>query len=161
MATKPVLVRLPKAAIYGTDAVAGVVNFITDDKFKGSAVNVRLATLDGAGDQNDASVEAKFGWGSGNTDFMVAASYFDRSPLSTEERRFSRPQDDSSVLGNPGSFFSRHSLDVGCCCLAGARAFVDVRRIAQVAHTQLPQKLCSARRSRSQYQAGFAHLSSP
>lgn len=99
------IVKDGAAAIYGTDAVAGVVNFITDNDFKGSAVNVRLATLDGEGDQNDASIEAKFGWGSGNTDFVIAGSYFDRSPLSTAERRFSRPQDDSSILGNPGSFF--------------------------------------------------------
>ncbi len=99
------IVKDGAAAIYGTDAVAGVVNFITDDQFRGSAVNVRLATLDGEGEQNDASLEAKFGWGNDNTSFMVAGSYFDRSPLSTEERRFSRPQDDSSVLGNPGSFF--------------------------------------------------------
>ncbi len=99
------IVKDGAAAIYGTDAVAGVVNFITDDDFRGAAVNVRLATLDGDGDQNDASLEAKFGWGTDNTDIVVAGTYFDRSPLNTDERRFSRPQDDSSALGNPGAFF--------------------------------------------------------
>ena len=99
------IVKDGAAAIYGTDAVAGVVNFITDNDFRGSAVNVRLAGVDGEGSQSDTTAEVKFGWGSDNTDIVVAASYFDRSPLTTAERRLSRPQDDSSSLGNPGSFF--------------------------------------------------------
>jgi len=99
------IVKDGAAAIYGTDAVAGVVNFITDNDFRGSAVNVRLAGIDGEGSQSDSSIEAKFGWGTDNTDVVVAASYFDRTPLTTAERRLSRPEDDSSALGNPGSFF--------------------------------------------------------
>jgi len=99
------IVKDGAAAIYGTDAVAGVVNFITDNDFRGSAVNVRLASVDGEGSQSDTTAEVKFGWGNDNTDVVVAASYFDRSPLTTAERRLSRPQDDSSNLGNPGSFF--------------------------------------------------------
>ncbi len=99
------IVKDGAAAIYGTDAVAGVVNFITDNDFKGSAVNVRVAGVDGEGSQSDTTAEVKFGWGTDNTDIVVAASYFDRSPLTTAERRLSRPQDDSSSLGNPGSFF--------------------------------------------------------
>jgi len=99
------IVKDGAAAIYGTDAVAGVVNFITDNDFRGSAVNVRLAGVDGEGSQSDVTAEVKFGWGNDNTDVVVAASYFDRSPLTTAERRLSRPQDDSSSLGNPGSFF--------------------------------------------------------
>lgn len=99
------IVKDGAAAIYGTDAVAGVVNFITDNDFKGSAVNVRAASLDGEGSQSDLTAEVKFGWGNDNTDVVVAASYFDRSSLTTAERRLSRPEDDSSSLGNPGSFF--------------------------------------------------------
>jgi len=99
------IVKDGAAAIYGTDAVAGVVNFITDNDFRGSAINVRLAGVDGEGSQSDVTAEVKFGWGNDNTDVVVAASYFDRSPLTTAERRLSRPQDDSSSLGNPGSFF--------------------------------------------------------
>ncbi len=99
------IVKDGAAAIYGTDAVAGVVNFITDNDFKGSAVNVRAASVDGDGSQSDLTAEVKFGWGNDNTDVVVAASYFDRSELTTSERRLSRPQDDSSSLGNPGSFF--------------------------------------------------------
>lgn len=93
------------AAIYGTDAVAGVVNFITDDDFKGVAVNLRGSTLDGEGSQSDGTLEIKGGWGNDRTNVVLAGSFFDRSPLTTAERRLSNPEDDSSALGNPGSFF--------------------------------------------------------
>ncbi len=93
------------AAIYGTDAVAGVVNFITDDKFEGVAINAKDQFVTDQGSQRDLLIEAKFGWGNDTTNFMIAGSYYDRTPLTTEERRLSRIQDDSSVLGNPGAFF--------------------------------------------------------
>ncbi|MCK0069962.1 TonB-dependent receptor domain-containing protein [Kordiimonas laminariae] len=99
------IVKDGAAAIYGTDAVAGVVNFITDDNFEGLSLSARGATLTGEGSQSDLQVEGKFGWSSGNTNFMIAASYLDRTELTTAERRLSRPEDDSSALGNPGSFF--------------------------------------------------------
>jgi len=118
------IVKDGAAAIYGTDAVAGVVNFITDDDFEGSAVNLRYASTSGVGDQSDATIEAKFGWDSGDTHFLAAASYYDRSELTTAEKRLSRPQDDTSSLGNPGAFFLLGALPVidptGCASQGGA-----------------------------------------
>jgi len=117
------IVKDGAAAIYGTDAVAGVVNFITDNDFRGSAVNLRYAGVTEEGSQDDVTVEAKFGWGNDKTDFLVAASYYDRSELTTQERRLSRPQDDTSSLGNPGAFFLLGQLPVidptGCSSQGG------------------------------------------
>jgi len=117
------IVKDGAAAIYGTDAVAGVVNFITDNDFRGSAVNLRYSSLDGSGSQDDVTVEAKFGWGNDRTDYVVAASYYDRTELTTAERRLSRPQDDTSSLGNPGAFFLLGQLPVidptGCASEGG------------------------------------------
>lgn len=117
------IVKDGAAAIYGTDAVAGVVNFITDDDFRGSAINLRYGTVTDEGDQEDISAEVKFGWGNDTTDYLVAASYYDRSPLTTAERRLSRPQDDTSSLGNPGAFFLLGQLPVidptGCASEGG------------------------------------------
>ena len=106
IATKRVeILKDGAAAIYGTDAVAGVVNFITDNDFRGVAANVRAAGVDGEGSQSDISFEIKGGWGNDNTDVLVAGSFFDRTPLTTAERRLSLPENDTSALGNPGSFF--------------------------------------------------------
>ncbi|MFT6724394.1 MAG: iron complex outermembrane receptor protein [Arenicella sp.] len=117
------IVKDGAAAIYGTDAVAGVVNFITDNDFRGSAVNVRYAQVTEDGDQEDVTLEAKFGWGTDKTDYVVAASYYDRSELTTKERRLSRARDDTSSLGNPGAFFLLGALPVidptGCASEGG------------------------------------------
>ena len=99
------IVKDGAAAIYGTDAVAGVVNFITDDDFEGVEASVKYQTLTDQGSQSDALYQAKFGWGNDTTHVMGAFSYYDRTPLTTEERRLSQTADDSSVLGNPGAYY--------------------------------------------------------
>lgn len=99
------IVKDGAAAIYGTDAVAGVVNFITDDDFEGFEVSAKYQTLTDEGSQADTLIEGKFGWAGDTTNIMIAGSYFDRTPLTTAERRLSQPIDDTSSLGNPGAFF--------------------------------------------------------
>lgn len=106
------IVKDGAAAIYGTDAVAGVVNFITDDDFEGFEVGAKYQTLTDEGSQADTLIEGKFGWAGDTTNIMVAASYYDRTPLTTAERRLSKPIDDTSSLGNPGAFFLLGALPV-------------------------------------------------
>jgi len=112
------------AALYGTDAVAGVVNFITDDKFEGIQVSGKYTTLTDQGSQSDKLIEAKVGWGNDTTHVMAAFSYYDRTPLTTAERRLSQPADDTSALGNPGAFFLLGQLPVidptGCSAQGGS-----------------------------------------
>lgn len=120
------IVKDGAAAIYGTDAVAGVVNFITDDDFEGFEVAAKYQTLTDQGSQADTLIEGKFGWAGDSTNIMVAASYYDRTALTTEERRLSRPQDDTSNLGNPGAFFLLGQLpvvDPTGCETAGGNTF--------------------------------------
>ncbi len=111
------------AALYGTDAVAGVVNFITDDNFEGVQVSGKYSTLTDEGSQSDKLIEGKVGWGNDTTHVMAAFSYYDRSPLTTDERRLSQPADDTSALGNPGAFFLLGQLPVidptGCSAQGG------------------------------------------
>ena len=117
------IVKDGAAAIYGTDAVAGVVNYITDDSFRGSAVDVRYSTVADDGNQSDITAEVKFGWGNDTTSYLLAGSFYDRTPLTTEERRLSLPENDLSSLGNPGAFFLFGALPVidptGCSSEGG------------------------------------------
>lgn len=94
------------AAIYGSDAVAGVVNLYTDDDFEGFATSGRYGFVTDEGSQNDLLVQAKFGWANSDDSLhvLLAGSYFDRTPLTTDERRLSLPENDTSSLGNPGAF---------------------------------------------------------
>jgi len=75
------------SAIYGSDAIAGVVNFITRDEFEGFEFTAKHQETD-AGGQTDTTLGALFGWTSGNekTHFVIGGEYFDRDELRESER---------------------------------------------------------------------------
>lgn len=90
-------------ALYGSDAVAGVVNFITRSDFEGFDVEVGYQTTD-EDNQEDTQISAVWGIGNDRTHFLAAASFLSRDPLTSKDRRLSRVQDDLSQAGNPGAF---------------------------------------------------------
>ncbi len=94
------------AAIYGSDALAGVVNFVTRDDFNGFEVTLSQEHFDGAGDGL-----AGFIWGRdlGSSHLVVAVERAHRSHLGTRERGFTlTPRTEGpwgwSNTGNPGAF---------------------------------------------------------
>lgn len=92
------------SALYGSDAVAGVVNFITKRNYDGAMMSFDYQ--DGAhGDNKEYVVQGLWGADSDKGNVMAAVSYTNRSPLFISDRRLSRPQDDTSALGNPASYF--------------------------------------------------------
>lgn len=93
------------SALYGSDAVAGVVNFITRENYDGILLSGNYTTQHSEGDYDEYNIQALVGKDFGRGSIMLAASYLERTELTTQERRLSRPQDDTSVLGNPGAFF--------------------------------------------------------
>lgn len=113
------------SALYGSDAVAGVVNFITKRNYDGAKVT--LDYQDGAhGNNKEWVMQGLWGATSENGNVMAAISYTNRSPLFLRDRRLSRPQDDTSALGNPGSFFFTQGplagtpiIDPGCSAFGG------------------------------------------
>src|SRR5690606_22344883 len=54
--------------------------------------------------QEDKQLSLLYGVGNDRTHLLAAFSYLDREPLTTNDRRLSRPGDDLSQAGNPGSF---------------------------------------------------------
>jgi iron complex outermembrane receptor protein len=90
-------------ALYGSEAVAGVANFITRADFVGFDLELGLQGND-EHPQQDVELSGVWGVGEGDTHVLVAFSHLDREPLTTYERRLSGPTDDLSQAGNPGSF---------------------------------------------------------
>jgi outer membrane receptor protein involved in Fe transport len=90
-------------ALYGSEAVAGVVNFITRSRFEGFDLELALQGNDRY-PQQDAEISGVWGGGTDGTHVLVAFNHLDREPLTTFERRLSGPSDDLSQAGNPGSF---------------------------------------------------------
>ena len=96
------------AATYGSDAVAGVVNFITKRGFEGMSLEGAYTYIDGS----DGDFNANLSWGTKGEgwDALVAGGYRRRSELATTDRDFAlqslanNPQGGYSTFGNPGVF---------------------------------------------------------
>jgi iron complex outermembrane receptor protein len=90
------------SAIYGADAVAGVVNVITRSSFDGVRVEVDGQTTTRM-DQRDLTLSGSWGAKSEHGRLMIATSYFRRSPMNSDKRENGRVANvDQS--GNPATF---------------------------------------------------------
>ena len=132
------------AATYGSDAIAGVMNYITRGDFQGFEVSASHKTID------DADGDTEFGliWGGelmdGRLQLMTSASYIDRSELNIADRDWSLrtfadspaggwssvgrpavfvPLDrwNASPIGGFGGLLAAGILDPNCEDLGGAR----------------------------------------
>ncbi|HTE39287.1 MAG TPA: TonB-dependent receptor, partial [Steroidobacteraceae bacterium] len=92
----------------GSDAIAGVVNFITNDRLDGFTADASYTYIDGS--DGDYDLKAAWGWQGDISRVLLAAGYRHRSELSTLERDWAlRPRAESAEGGwtgfsNPGSY---------------------------------------------------------
>ncbi|MDI1280694.1 TonB-dependent receptor [Brevundimonas sp.] len=77
------------SAIYGADAIAGVVNIQTLRDFDGTRVNSRYGTTD-RGDGEQFSTIVNWGRRFDNSALVFSASYVKDSPINTEDRDLTR-----------------------------------------------------------------------
>jgi iron complex outermembrane receptor protein len=76
------------SAIYGSDAIGGVVNFILRQHFDGQETTARYAAVT-SGSSHESQVGQTVGrdWGDGSA--LVSYEFYDRTPLSAASRSFS------------------------------------------------------------------------
>ncbi len=97
------------AAVYGSDAIAGVANFITRSNYEGLEVGGSFKNVDGS--DGDWDINAIFGAGGDKWQFMIAGEYGERGELPVRERDWALVQTDEnrpggwSGIGNPGTDF--------------------------------------------------------
>ena len=79
--------------VYGSDAVSGVINFITRTDFDGIGLDASAYTTE-KGDSNIYDVNLTFGhqFANGKGNVTVFAGYYDREPLFMSERAISQVQ---------------------------------------------------------------------
>ena len=76
------------SALYGSDAVGGVVNFILRDDFEGAETRLRAGMADGV-DEYRGSQAVGNSWDSGNA--LLSVEYFQRDQLNASDRDFVAP----------------------------------------------------------------------
>ena len=114
-------------AIYGSDAIGGVVNFVTRSTFEGLEVQAAHESFAGAGDSSFAGI-----WGRrfGKHHLVAAFEHERRARLVAEDRAFAlRPYANWwwgwSGVGNPGAFIVPGPGPRSEADLAAAPRFVD------------------------------------
>lgn len=98
------IVKDGASALYGSDAIAGVVNFITRNNFEGAEIQLNWATDDETGNQDDLLVSAIMGIAGDRGHMMVSGSYLDRKPLQYIDRLSTFGNSGISTFGQPGRF---------------------------------------------------------
>jgi len=85
------------SSIYGSDAVAGVVNFILREDYDGAEVSFRYgAVTEGSMDESRVSATAGKSWNKGHV--LGVYEYYDKGSLGAEDRSFARDAIASSEL---------------------------------------------------------------
>lgn len=95
------------AALYGSDAIGGVVNFITRGQFEGLEIRGSNQFIDDAGDRE---ISAMYGYDGGDWGFTISHEWEERDELTVPDRSWAtpayltNPQAGWSSIGNPGSW---------------------------------------------------------
>jgi iron complex outermembrane receptor protein len=96
------------AATYGSDAIGGVVNFITKENLRGFDVGADFKAIQDS--DGDYSASGAYGWGNDRMHGLLAVGYQHRSELLVRDRDWahkdylSNPQGGWSAAGNPSSY---------------------------------------------------------
>ncbi|MEL6323763.1 MAG: TonB-dependent receptor [Pseudomonadota bacterium] len=126
------------SSLYGSDAVAGVVNFITREDYEGILFSGEYTNHLSEGEYGEYNLQGLAGFTHGDFSWLGAVSWLDRTQLTTEERRLSTGPifgpngetlffgNDTSTLGNPGALFgvpgfpaTAPVIDPGCAAAGG------------------------------------------
>lgn len=105
------------ASVYGSDAVAGVVNFILRKDFVGFEASASFSKVSSGG-QKDKDLGFLWGGEFGDTYITVSGHYLDRTPLSVAERP-ELADNAISSLGNSFLLFSASPVTVDSGAYAG------------------------------------------
>lgn len=93
------------SALYGSDAVAGVVNVIMRTNFEGLEIYGDVQGIEESGGTFENTISGIWGWasGDGDTHFVISGEYFERDPVPLKDASFFDPERTTST-GRVGSF---------------------------------------------------------
>lgn len=96
-------------AIYGADAIAGVVNIYTHSDYVGTSVKTYYGQSS-EGDRKTANVDFLWGKDIGDSNLMFAASYTDQKPVYTQDRELTAVPLNGLTSATPEGLFRESGL---------------------------------------------------
>lgn len=117
------------AALYGSDAIAGVVNFITRKDFEGLEVGGNYTSFDGS--DGDYNLNAAYGLQGEDWGWVTSVGYTKREEVPLTEKDWAilpfadNPVGGWSSIGNPGSFVATPNIGPGVAAAGTPLAFAN------------------------------------
>ena len=113
------------AATYGSDAIAGVVNFITKSNFTGLQIDGSYSYIEDS--DGDYGTNIAYGWAGEDTNVLLTAGYRHRSELHARDRDWAvqayadNPSGGWTSFGSPGAYIAGTTrfIDPQCQALDG------------------------------------------
>lgn len=100
------------AAVYGSDAVAGVVNYVLDSDYDGSKVSLTYGGSEGTPlDEKTFTYLTGFDFNAGKSHLTASFSYYDRNGMMASERAYAASHDLRNFPGLPETFVGDTQLD--------------------------------------------------
>jgi iron complex outermembrane receptor protein len=100
------------AAIYGSDAVAGVVNYQLNDDYDGSKMSLTYGASEGTPlTQSTFNYLTGFDFNEGKSHLTASFTYYDRNGMMASEREYSRSHDLRNYPTLPEAFIGDTQLD--------------------------------------------------
>jgi iron complex outermembrane receptor protein len=104
------------SAIYGSDAIGGVVNIITHQSYDGFKIDAQAGSFLSENDGESSQISALWGGGNDTTHFVFSASYREEKGVETASRSrsaFPSPDATSCAAGGCSSFTPQARLVLG------------------------------------------------
>lgn len=100
------------AALYGSDAVAGVINYALKDDYDGAELNWNIGNTDGTsfGQSNLSGATGMF-FNDNKTHLVLSGSYYKRNGTMADERAYAANEDLREYSGLPEGFIGDTQLD--------------------------------------------------
>lgn len=106
------ILRDGAAAIYGSDAVAGVINYQLNDDYTGNRISLSYGASEGTPlDEVTFNYLTGFDFNDGKSHLTASLSYYDRTGMMASERPYSASHDLREFPGLPEEFVGDTQLD--------------------------------------------------
>lgn len=96
------------SAIYGADAVAGVINYILKDDYEGFELSAKYSQSDVSADESEVNLQAFYGLALENANLSVFADYFKRKPVRATTRSITA----APILVNAYSYLPKNTPNI-------------------------------------------------